>query len=192
MSKEKITVEKALAYRNSINDNTVYTAPEKSIDNGAIGKATEAIFSALLSAKGFTINPVSIGGKQDIVIYRKGDDEKKHRINVEVKTGRGEITETLKKSNFIIYAVRPGKTENVVDYINQFYLLKTDDFISILTDLNLIQSKLSTRGKMVQAIQNFYQKDKKTGEKVLSKKGRRFIELLQAYNIDNIENIRNF
>lgn len=183
MSKEKITVEKALAFRNNINDMEVYTIPTKSIDNGLIGKATEGFFTALLSAKGFTYTPVSSGGKQDIIIYRYNGNGKKKRVNVEVKTGRGEITETLKKSNYIIYGIRPQKTDNIADYISQFYLLKTTDFLTILVDLNLIQTKKATSGKIVQGIQNFMQIDKKTGQKVLSKKGRQFIELLEYYNI---------
>lgn len=190
MKKEKITAQKALVHRNGIDESKVYCDPSESTDSGAIGKATEAIFSALLAAKGFTVNPVSGQGKQDIIVYRKDSNGKKHRVNIEVKTGRGEITETLKKSNFIIYAVRPQKTTTVKEYAEQFYMLRTADFLDILETLGLIQAKVSTRGKIVQAIQNFHQKDKKTGEKVLSKKGRQFVELLTAYNIDNINNFR--
>ena len=183
MDNKRITPESANTHRNGIDENKVYTTPGKGIDSGAVGKASEAIIKSLLSAKGFITVAVSAQGKQDFICYRKDTDNKKHRVNVEIKTGRGEITSTLKKSDYVIYAIRPEKAATAEKYAQQFYCLHTADFLQLLSDIGLITSKRSTRGNVVECIQNFHQVDKKTGEKVLSKKGRMFVDGLAVYDI---------
>lgn len=166
---------------------------------GSDGDQFEKAVEQLISASGVKSENIQGSGKVDRIVYLAGSDGKKHRFNVEIKSGSGIVAQLepelgtrsiadftedviLPSADLVIYAAKPGKFTSLDDLLDSTAVLVRSEFIQMVsTNCGKRKSGFES-GFSVQCNNSALVEknrslpgreivDKKTGEKKITKRG---------------------
>lgn len=166
---------------------------------GSEGYQFEKAVEQLVSASGVKTEKIAAPGKVDRIVYLPGADGKKHRYNMEIKSGSGivanlpaekglrsiaDFTEDviLPGVDLVVYAAKPGEFECLDDLLDNSAVLSREAFIAMVsTNCGKrksgfesgfsVQCNNSALVEKNRALPGREIIDKKTGEKKITKRG---------------------
>ena len=142
----------------------------KITDSGMNGKTLERDLKAFFNQK-------AVVSKQGKIDFRRA------RTCYEVKTGAGELDYLLhSKVKYVVY-VPVVKMDEAIDR-QEGFILERETFLTILEDVGLIRSKVSTSGQQKVTIQTFWNnsKNKPHGKKYFALLDRLYEDSLVTFD----------
>lgn len=122
----------------------------KEADSGKYGKAFEINVKHYLNGNRGNADKVSAKGKTDVTF--KG-------IKFEIKSNCGELNESIKRNDFILYTY---DNENTWNEPQNARVIPTADFLTIVDACGLRRKKVSTNGQLKESIQSYKNSKRKT------------------------------
>ena len=187
-SQRKLDELKAAAYAKYANAGT-----------GSAGSQFEIAVVQVASASGIKSEFVKAAGKVDLIVYLPGTDGRRHRIQIEIKSGSGIVAQLepelgtrsiadftedviLPTADLVIYAAKPDEFETLDDLLDNSAVFTRREFIDMVSAAGgkrksgfetcfSVQCNNTALVKKNQDLPGREIVDKKTGEKKITKRG---------------------